>query len=194
MVLANDSTVLYQGKKIQMEKGRMLVTAQPGAEVRFAKLTITPQGPAKFQVGQTGSTLAVAAFEGSLNVTDGIHNTVLPSGQMMTRAAEEREFCNPESKEYDKRKCGREFCNPKSKEYDKTKCAAANDQQQGSGSSSSSSSSGSSASGTTATASAGVPGWVKGVVVVGAVGGAVGGAAAAGAFNGSSKPASTSTP
>jgi hypothetical protein len=197
MVLANDSAVLYKGKQVQMEKGRMLVTAQPGTEVYFAKLTITPQSAAKFQVGQSGAKLAVVAFEGALNVTDGSHTTVLPPGQMLTRVAEDRD-CDPNSKDYDKSKCEDRDCDPKSKHYNKKKCGAAYDQGSGSSSSSSSSSSGATVSGTTAattatTTTAAIPGWVAATIVVGAIGGTVGGLAAAGTFT-SSKPASASTP
>jgi hypothetical protein len=88
MVLASDSVLLYEGRKLQVEQGRVLITTQPGTEVQFANLTITPQSPAKFQVEKSGSTAAVAALEGTLEVSDGAHQVILPGGKRMTRVAQ----------------------------------------------------------------------------------------------------------
>jgi hypothetical protein len=87
-VLASDSVLLYEGRKLQVEQGRALITTQPGTAIQFANLTITSSSVAKFQVRKSGSTLAVAALEGALEVSDEAHQMILPKGKMMTRVAQ----------------------------------------------------------------------------------------------------------
>jgi hypothetical protein len=88
IVLPGESAILYQGKRLEMQYGRVLVTARPGAEVRLGNLTVSPAGDsANFRLQQNGAQLLLAALSGSLNVTDGITSAVLPAGQMMAHAA-----------------------------------------------------------------------------------------------------------
>ena len=88
VVLPGESAILYQGKRLEMQYGRVLVTAQTGAEVRLGNLTVTPaESSANFRLQQNGAQMMLVALSGSLNVTDGVNRAVLPAGQMMARAA-----------------------------------------------------------------------------------------------------------
>ncbi len=83
--IAGDSAIQYQGNSITFVRGSVLVTAPKGTEARFGKLVISadPGHNAKFQLISAKGVDQIAALEGSLNVTDGIHTAKLDAGYMM---------------------------------------------------------------------------------------------------------------
>ena len=88
VVLPGESGVLYQGKQLEMQYGRVLITARYGAEVRLGNLSIAPaETSANFRLQQNGARLTLAALSGTLNVSDGVYHAVLPAGQMMMQGA-----------------------------------------------------------------------------------------------------------
>jgi hypothetical protein len=86
VALSADSAVVYGAKGIEMQYGRATVNAQKAIDAYLGNLTISPaEGNARFQMQQSGSTMTLAALEGRLKVTDGVHQVVLPAGKMMAR-------------------------------------------------------------------------------------------------------------
>lgn len=90
ITLPEDSSILYGGRQLEVRSGRVLLTttAASGMKARLGALTIVPAGRnARFQLASTSERLALAALDGALKVTDGVHSIVLPSGQMMMTSA-----------------------------------------------------------------------------------------------------------
>jgi hypothetical protein len=90
ITLPEDSSILYGGRQLEVQSGRVLLntTAASGVKARIGGLTIVPAGRnARFQMANSGEKLVLAALDGALRVTDGVHSIVLSSGKMMTSAA-----------------------------------------------------------------------------------------------------------
>lgn len=90
ITLPADSSILYGGKQLEVRSGRVLVstTASSGVQARIGNLTVVPAGSnARFQMADSGEKLVLAALDGALRVSDGVHSIVLSSGKMMTSAA-----------------------------------------------------------------------------------------------------------
>jgi hypothetical protein len=78
------SSVVYRGADVELERGSVVVNTKSAMKGHLGNLTISPkEGKAKFQMAET----QIAALEGSLNITDGVHFLILPAGQTLTRAA-----------------------------------------------------------------------------------------------------------
>jgi hypothetical protein len=89
IVLPEESSLAYIGKQVRLEDGRVLIASRPGTEARLGNLTISSaRGVAKFQMRNQGKTMVLAALDGSLNVSDGLHRITLPSGKAMAFADE----------------------------------------------------------------------------------------------------------
>jgi len=89
MVLVQpNSSVQFQGNAVNMSNGDVIVTTAKGMAVRVGKYTISPNAsqPAKFEVSHSGSTILIAARQGSLNINDGANTTTLQEGQQTTRS------------------------------------------------------------------------------------------------------------
>jgi hypothetical protein len=88
--IASESAIQYQGNSVTFEHGSVTVTAPKGADAHFGKLVISanPAHPARFQMVSLNGVDRIAALEGSLSITDGIHKTTLDAGYMMTTVAE----------------------------------------------------------------------------------------------------------
>ena len=87
--IASDSAIQYQGNSVTFDHGSVVVAAPKGADAHFGKLVISanPAHPARFQMVRLNGVDRIAALEGSLSITDGIHKTTLDAGYMMTSAA-----------------------------------------------------------------------------------------------------------
>src|SRR5258708_3796663 len=88
VTIASDSAIQYQNNGFTFEHGNVLVTAPNGIDARFGKLVITsaPGHNAKFQLISANGVDRIAALDGSLKITDGVHTATLNAGYMMTRA------------------------------------------------------------------------------------------------------------
>jgi hypothetical protein len=88
--IAGDSSIQYQSNGLNFERGSVLVTAPKGIDAHFGKLVISSDRghAAKFQLTSVNGVERIAAIDGSLNITDGIHTARLDAGYMMTRAPE----------------------------------------------------------------------------------------------------------
>lgn len=84
----SQSSIIYRGADIELGYGRVVVNTQSATKGHLGNLTITPVSEkAKFELTETSQVTMVAALQGPVNVTDGIHSMILPPGQMLTRAA-----------------------------------------------------------------------------------------------------------
>ena len=85
IILPENSSVTYGGKRVRLEYGQAFINAQPGTEAQLADLTITPaQADAKLEMMKSsGNKMVLVARAGSFNVTDGRHSLVLESGQAL---------------------------------------------------------------------------------------------------------------
>lgn len=85
--IASGSVIQYQNNGLIFERGNVLITAPKGIDARFGKLVITSDSghAAKFQLTSVNGVDRIAAIDGSLNITDGVHNARLDAGYMMTR-------------------------------------------------------------------------------------------------------------
>jgi FecR protein len=84
--LAANSSISYQPNKVLMDYGRALLEAKKGTVAQMAGLTIAPAAAgAKFQLTETRGTVQVAALDGALAVSDGLHTVKLPAGQEMSQ-------------------------------------------------------------------------------------------------------------
>jgi|SRR5579859_7832993 len=88
--IASESAIQYQGNSVTFEHGNVTVSAPKGADAHFGALVISanPAHPARFQMVRVNGVDRIAALEGSLSITDGIHKTTLDAGYMMTTVAE----------------------------------------------------------------------------------------------------------
>ncbi len=90
--LAADSSIFYRGTILQMVFGHVQVKADKSVQAYLGNLRIMPADKeARFQMRQDGETLILAALQGPLAVTDGVHTMVLAEGEMMTRRTRDPE-------------------------------------------------------------------------------------------------------
>ncbi len=81
-----NSSIVYQPNRIRMEYGRALFETKKGAGAELAGLSIRPAAAsAKFQLTRTAKVIQVAALDGPLAVSDGLHTVQLSPGQEMSR-------------------------------------------------------------------------------------------------------------
>jgi hypothetical protein len=91
-MLPASSAIVYAGGKIQMQYGQAVVIAQPGAEAQLGNLKIAPEkAAARFQMKETDSAMALVVLQGVLSVSDGANRVLLAQGQMISRAADEKQ-------------------------------------------------------------------------------------------------------
>jgi hypothetical protein len=87
ILLPENSSVTYGGKRVKLEYGRALINAQRGTEAQLGNLIISPaQADAKLEMQTSGSNMVLMAKAGSLNVTNGSESLVLESGQTLMAA------------------------------------------------------------------------------------------------------------
>ncbi len=84
IILPEDSSVTYGGKRVRLEYGQVFINTQPGTEAQLGNLTISPaETNAQIEMRSSGSNMVLVARAGSLSVTDGTNNWTLASGQTM---------------------------------------------------------------------------------------------------------------
>ena len=94
--LPANSSIVYQPNQILMNQGSALLQARKGTVAHLAGLTIAPAGQsAKFQLTQVPGKVQVAALDGALTISDGLHRVSLPAGKEMS---EESSASAPDSK------------------------------------------------------------------------------------------------
>lgn len=87
--LPADSAITYGGRQVEITYGGVVIdaTAASGMKARIGNLSATPAGAkARFQMTSANGKLALAALDGALTVTDGVHTATLRAGQMLTSA------------------------------------------------------------------------------------------------------------
>jgi hypothetical protein len=82
------SSVIYRGTDVELGYGTVVVNTQSAVKGHLQNLTIIPSGAkARFELTDTKQATTVAALEGAVEITDGVHSLTLPAGQMLMRAA-----------------------------------------------------------------------------------------------------------
>jgi hypothetical protein len=82
--IGGDSAVKYDGASVTLEHGVVAVSIAKRMDAHIGNLLISADPGAKFQVLSANGIERIAAIEGSLNVTDGLHAVKLAAGEMMT--------------------------------------------------------------------------------------------------------------
>jgi len=84
IILPDNSSVTYNGKRVRLEYGRAIFSAKPGTEAQLGNLTITPaQAGSQFEMWSSTNQMVLIATAGPLNLTDGVHQMTLESGQTL---------------------------------------------------------------------------------------------------------------
>jgi hypothetical protein len=96
LVMPN-SLVKFVGHGVELTEGGVSVATSEEMEVKAAGLTITPasQKQSKFEVAENDDSVAVAAHQGNLTVSDGQQTSTVPEGQETTRKKKKREERHP---------------------------------------------------------------------------------------------------
>lgn len=91
VTLPAESSVTYGNKQVDLRQGRALVTTGDAAmTAHIANLTVSPASKnTRFQVTRTKETVALAAFDGAVKVSDGKMEMVLPAGQMLLQTKDD---------------------------------------------------------------------------------------------------------
>jgi hypothetical protein len=83
LVLAADSSLVYFGNRVELERGSVLITTARGMSARVADLTISPAAgaSARFLVARAAGTVQITALENRLAIADGKTLAMLEPGQ-----------------------------------------------------------------------------------------------------------------
>jgi hypothetical protein len=82
VVIAANSSVVFQGSAVELNSGVALVNTTKGMQARVNKISVTPasKGTAKFEVTRANGRVLIAAREGAIAVFDGNTNAVVAEG------------------------------------------------------------------------------------------------------------------
>jgi hypothetical protein len=86
--LGSRSSLVYNGGTVEMTDGGAAVITSSGTAGKVRNLTITPaDGKAKYEFGQRGNKVTIAALEGKLRISDGQQQMMLDSGKAIEIAS-----------------------------------------------------------------------------------------------------------
>jgi hypothetical protein len=86
VVVPESSAVVYNGDRVQLASGQMMVMTKGGMAASMGDVQIKPAGAAaRYEVSLTNGVQRVAALEGDLIVTNGTQTYTLSAGKQMTR-------------------------------------------------------------------------------------------------------------
>jgi hypothetical protein len=81
------SLLRFQGNSVEVERGGVAITTSKGMTARVDDMTVSPaeNGTAKFEVINNADSIDVAAYNGSVLLSDGSGTTLLAQGQHTTK-------------------------------------------------------------------------------------------------------------
>ena len=86
--LGSKSAAIYGGGTVEMTDGGAAVVTSSGTAGKVGNLTITPaDDKAKYEFGQRGNKVTIAALEGKLRISDGQQQMMLDSGKAIEIAS-----------------------------------------------------------------------------------------------------------
>jgi hypothetical protein len=87
VLLQPQSLVTFNGNSVELERGGVGITTSTGMTVHFDDMTVSPAAPgtAKFEVVDNEDTVQVAAYQGSVLLSQEGDTTVLSQGQQTTK-------------------------------------------------------------------------------------------------------------
>src|SRR6266571_4877649 len=72
IIMPENSSVTFGGRRVKLEYGRVTINAQPGTEAQLGNLMITPAGSdARLEMMNSGNKMVLVARAGSLNLSEG---------------------------------------------------------------------------------------------------------------------------
>jgi len=82
-----NSSARFNGATIELSHGDVIIATSSGMAVTIDGLTIRPaaQGRAKFEVAENEDSVTIAAWQGSLTLSDGQQTSTVQEGQQVTR-------------------------------------------------------------------------------------------------------------
>lgn len=86
VVVSENATLTYQGRMVALARGSAVIKTASKMGATFEGMTITPvSGNARFLLSNANGAPMVAALDGSLTISNGEQEVVLPAGKMMTK-------------------------------------------------------------------------------------------------------------